>query len=151
MHNPRLLYASVSRENVEGAKQVGYRDLQPFLGSVCCDQLVSTGYFICTVHEIGFRAIPSKSQTVLVVVGCSFCRAHVCDRLPCLRSRTQFKVEPCQDGLIRARVRVFRKTNPEAFQMEVMAVFPVDGSDLRSRGGGHFFGVVEKSFSIHYW
>ena len=51
-----------------GRRRRAYRDLQTFLASVCGDQFVALGYFVCTVLEVGFRAVPSKSQALLLVV-----------------------------------------------------------------------------------
>ena len=43
--------------------------MQTVVGSVCGDQFVTLGYFVCTVLEVGFRAVSSTSQAVLVVAG----------------------------------------------------------------------------------
>ena len=80
-----------------------------------------------------------------------FCRAHVYDVLPCLRSSTQFYVEPRLDGPIRVRIWVSLKTNPLVSRIEVLTVFPVDGRALCGRGGRTLPGVVRKSYSIHWW
>ena len=61
--------ASVPREKGEGPRRWVYTDLLTLVGSVCGDQLVTLGYLICTVLKVGFRAVPSVSQAVLVVVG----------------------------------------------------------------------------------
>ena len=66
MLSPRLLCASVSQEREGGRRSLSYRDWQTF---VCGDLFVTLGYFVCTVLEVGFRAVPSGFQAVLAVVG----------------------------------------------------------------------------------
>ena len=96
------------------------------------------------IRDIGvFRLLNIAGRTqgrTLGVAGgiCSwgfFCQAHVCDLLPCLRSRSQFQVEPRMDSPIRVRVSVSLKTIPQVFRTEVWAVFPVDGIALCRQGG----------------
>ena len=43
--------------------------MQTFLGSVCGDQFMTLGHFVCTVLEVGFRSVPSKPLAAIVVVG----------------------------------------------------------------------------------
>ena len=53
-----------------GCEEFGYyRYMQTFLVSVCGHNLVTLGSFVCAMLQVGLRAVPSKPQAVLVVVG----------------------------------------------------------------------------------
>ena len=67
--SPCLLCASVSREKGGGRRRWGYRSMQSIVVCACGDQLVTLKYFVCTILEIGSRAVPSESQVVLLFVG----------------------------------------------------------------------------------
>ena len=63
------------------------------------------------------------------------CQVPFYDLLPCLRSKTQFWVGPRLDGPTRVGKCSLLKKVPPASQIEVLVVFPVDGTALYGLGG----------------
>ena len=95
---PRLQYASVSREKGGGAKKVGLSRVANLFGLGMRR----------SIRDIGvFRPRDTRGRIqgciVRVLGGTCSCGGLVCqvpvyDLLPCLRSRTQFRIEPHLDG-----------------------------------------------------
>ena len=88
--SPRLLYASVSREKGEGAKEVGLSRFADLLGFYMRQLLRDIGVF----RRCGTRGrIQGRVLAVATGIcncGALFYQVHICDLLPCLRNRTQF-------------------------------------------------------------
>ena len=132
---PCLLHASVYRENGGEAKKVRLsRVANPFgLG------------MRRSIRDIGVvrpRDTRGRIQGRIhgVLGGTCSCGGLVCqvpfyDLLPCLRSRTQYWVEPRLDGPTRVGGWASLKTIPPASQIEVRVVFPVDGRAIYGLGG----------------